>query len=191
MAVGEQTKIDWTASVQQAIGIPDPVIRNTHARSLQAGLDGMPYSDRWTDSKSFFFGLRTGWYSWSELYEQLREARQDALAPNAGNESIERPTFTNFVRENGFLAALAYPFFVFENDLAPSGVKPLAAGVEASAAEMREVGAKAGLDTLTRAAAPQSGRDATTKPPVELPDFRWGVAGVVAILLLYVIARGR
>lgn len=52
---------------------------------------------------------------------------------------------------------------------------------EEVAAEQREVGSKLGISALERAAAPQSGRDASTKPPVSLPENTGRVALGAAI----------
>jgi hypothetical protein len=79
MGVADETKAEWTASVQNALAIPDAGARDSHASALQDGLNAIPAADRWTDSRSPLFGLRSGWDSWSDLYAQLREARSEAL----------------------------------------------------------------------------------------------------------------
>lgn len=117
MAIGDETKASWTASVNNAIAIPDASARNAHARALQDGLAAIGSQDRWTDSRSSFWGARTGWDSWATLYAKLRDARNDALtqagtiSPQAAPSSVAGGFVDGFVEGAGEGAAkVAAPF---------------------------------------------------------------------------------
>jgi hypothetical protein len=91
------------------------------------------------------------------------------------NAVAAAPSFADNANTIGFLPALFVPAFDAENELAVPG-RPLASATESAAAEMRQL-----PGPFRAAAAPQSGRDLTTKPPVPLPKSTSRVAVGAAV----------